>query len=513
MADTTYTAVDFSELPSADNGKTLIYKDGQVCQSNEDLSSIIGKHTSGYATQEWVNNKLEEDYYDVENTNELLDEKLDVTAFGNVSGTFLTAHQDISYLATKDELSAGVEDAKDYADEGIQEIADGLNDLTNYVETGFSNIEYAIDEKLDTTAFESVSGDFLTSADLSNYYTKSETSGKEEISAALSNKQDTLTAGINLKIDNGIIDIKNIGCSADATSIALGDKSESYGRHTICYGRADEDKPHIASGEYCINLGWHSSAIGNYSTVLGGNYCLASGDIDPNDGKQYLGPIAQGLNTSSVGQYSHAEGCHTFASSYYSHAEGLSSMSLNTGSHAEGQSTSAEGYASHTEGGSTYTKGGQAHAEGYAASAIGYCSHAGGQHTVANYECETVVGSYNILTHDELPTSGKPIFVVGNGNSNNNRSDSFIVTMNGIASATNMYTSAGQVVTDVMLSSATNSSASFVTNGVADLTPLYTYIKSLEDRIAALEAAQGGDGFTVNGVQPTVNGNTITVGE
>lgn len=69
-------------------------------------------------------------------------------------------------MATKDELSAGVEDAKDYADEGIQEIADGLNDLTNYVETGFSNIEYAIDEKLDTTAFESVSGDFLTSVPL-----------------------------------------------------------------------------------------------------------------------------------------------------------------------------------------------------------------------------------------------------------------------------------------------------------------------------------------------------------
>ena len=178
MADTTYTAVDFSELPSADNGKTLIYKDGQVCQSNEDLSSIIGKQTSGYATQVWVNNKLEEDYYDVENTNELLDEKLDVTAFGNVSGTFLTAHQDISYLASKDELNAGLEETKQYADEGIQEIANGLNDLTNYVETGFSNIEYAIDEKLDTTAFESVSGDFLTSADLDDYYTKSEIDSK-----------------------------------------------------------------------------------------------------------------------------------------------------------------------------------------------------------------------------------------------------------------------------------------------------------------------------------------------
>ena len=60
--------------------------------------------------------------------------------------------------------------------------------------------------------------------------------------------------------------------------------------------------------------------------------------------------------------------------------------------------------------------------------------------------------------------------------------------MDGIASATNLQTSAGYVVTDVIITSADNSTTSFVTNGVADLTPLYTYIKSLEDRIAALEA-------------------------
>lgn len=68
-------------------------------------------------------------------------------------------------------------------------------------------------------------------------------------------------------------------------------------------------------------------------------------------------------------------------------------------------------------------------------------------------------------------------------------------------------------VTDVIITSADNSTISFVTNGVADLTPLYTYIKDLEDRVAALEAAQGSKGIIVNGVQPTVNGNTITVGE
>ena len=60
---------------------------------------------------------------------------------------------------------------------------------------------------------------------------------------------------------------------------------------------------------------------------------------------------------------------------------------------------------------------------------------------------------------------------------------------NAISSINNSAIAAGgKVVTDVMLTSATNGTTSFVTNGVGDLTPLYTYIKSLEDRIAALEA-------------------------
>lgn len=41
--------------------------------------------------------------------------------------------------------------------------------------------------KLDTTAFSDVSGSFLTAVDLSNYYTKSETSGASEIADALAN--------------------------------------------------------------------------------------------------------------------------------------------------------------------------------------------------------------------------------------------------------------------------------------------------------------------------------------
>ena len=62
-----------------------------------------------------------------------------------------------------------------------------------------------------------------TGGDLSNYYTKSETSGATEISTALGNKQDTLVSGTNIKTINntsilgsGNIDIQGGGSSYSA---------------------------------------------------------------------------------------------------------------------------------------------------------------------------------------------------------------------------------------------------------------------------------------------------------
>lgn len=209
------------------------------------------------------------------------------------------------------------------------------------------------------------------------------------------------------------------------------------------------------SGENNTITAINSSAIGG-----GGSNYTAGTDLEIVN--NVIG-IRTNDCTSNSAEYAFVEGSKNSATGYYSHAEG--------------NSTSADGNASHTEGIGTIisTKGG----------------HAG--------------GLYN-------KTSSDALFVIGNGSADNARSDAFIVDITGkVSAAGNMFTSAGQVVTDVMLTSATNGTTSFVTNGIADLTPLYTYIKSLEDRIAALEAAQGG--ITVNGIQPTVNGNTITVGE
>ena len=64
-----------------------------------------------------------------------------------------------------------------------------------------------------------------TSGDLSNYYTKSETSGATEISTALASKQDTLVSGTNIKTINNesILGSGNITIEGGGSSYTAGD--------------------------------------------------------------------------------------------------------------------------------------------------------------------------------------------------------------------------------------------------------------------------------------------------
>ena len=270
-----------------------------------------------------------------------------------------------------------------------------------------------------------------------------------------------------------------------------------------------EGKHTLASNSYSHAEGYNTSATGQvshsegYNTYANGDHSHAEGYGSSAYGKE---SHAEGYYTKAATDRSHSEGYMTSAFGGNSHSEGDATLANNGNTHSEGWHTSAMGNCSHVEGETCLASGSYSYAQDYRTSAIGDASMSIGSGTVAGSKSMFAMGNYNKTTADVA-------FVIGNGTSNAS-SDAFIVDWNGnVTAGANMYTSAGQVVTDVIITFADNSTTSFVTNGVADLTPLYTYIKSLEDRIAALEAAQGGNGFTVNGVQPTVNGNTITVGE
>ena len=254
-----------------------------------------------------------------------------------------------------------------------------------------------------------------------------------------------------------------------ASTTAYNDAAHAEGNSTKANGNCShaEGQSTSAQGSWSHSEGYQTNSSGNYAHTEG-HSCVA-------------------------GVYGHAEGYYTTAigltnGNYAAHAEGYLTLANGGCTHAEGRNTVANSDCAHAEGYQTNANGSYSHTEGWSTSALGQASHAAGKGTIAFYNYETVVGYYNASAHDELSESGKPIFVVGNGKQYTSGHDAFIVTMDGIASATNLQTSAGYVVTDVIITSADNSTTSFVTNGVADLTPLYTYIKSLEDRIAALEA-------------------------
>ena len=98
--------------------------------------------------------------------------------------------------------------------------------------------------------------------------------------------------------------------------------------------------------------------------------------------------------STTVGDYSTAEGSFTEASGKYSHAEGSETTASGESSHAEGGITTASGTTSHAEGYRTTASGMTSHAEGSEATASGDFSHAEGDCTTASEESSHAEGGY-----------------------------------------------------------------------------------------------------------------------
>lgn len=126
-----------------------------------------------------------------------------------------------------------------------------------------------------------------------------------------------------------------------------------------------------------------------------------------------IGSITEGLDTAAAGDGSHAEGMGTKA--------------LGAGSHAEGKQTVAAGAGSHAEGVKTKALGAGSHAEGAGTQALGIGSHAEGRGTIAAGDYQLVAGMYNVPD-----ASNKYLFIVGNGDSEEQRSNAFAVRKDGV---------------------------------------------------------------------------------
>jgi hypothetical protein len=211
-----------------------------------------------------------------------------------------------------------------------------------------------------------------------------------------------------------------------------------------------------AQSSYSFAEGYGTKAMGSFSHAEGSG-TTASGLGAHAEGYKTIAlgrySHAEGSETSGTGYYSHAEGRETTAGSFGSHAEGIITVASGIASHAEGETTQAIGYASHTEGIDTKTDGDYSHAEGFSTYAIGeeshaegystvaegiashaegsgttaggIASHAEGVGTVANYDYSHACGKFNLYGDNNA------LFTIGNGDDNKNRSNAFMVDIDG----------------------------------------------------------------------------------
>ena len=133
-----------------------------------------------------------------------------------------TLYQPIGEYVTDEELVEALEDyyTKDEADARFQPIGDYLTKesgdtlyqpIGDYLTSADTYSKQEIDDKLD----DKLDASAYTPCDLSNYYTKDETSGKTQIQEALSSKQDHLIPGSNIVIQGNVISAINGGGGGD----------------------------------------------------------------------------------------------------------------------------------------------------------------------------------------------------------------------------------------------------------------------------------------------------------
>lgn len=154
-------------------------------------------------------------------------------------------------------------------------------------------------------------------------------------------------------------------------------------------------------------------------------------DLDLGVGKAGEGQYSEvfNYNCTAPGMICHAEGNQTCASGINSHAEGSLTKSSGEATHAEGWKTVASGDEAHAEGAETVASGFFSHAEGRSTQTYGNASHAEGMGTIAQTDAQHAQGRYNVI-HDY---DDNYAHIVGNGNSDTDRSDAHTLDWDGNA--------------------------------------------------------------------------------
>lgn len=191
---------------------------------------------------------------------------------------------------------------------------------------------------------------------------------------------------------------------------------------------------------------WNNANVGNYSIAMGYN-TTASG---PNSTALGYSSTASAYTSTAIGYATTASNSHAVAMGYATKATGTISTAMGMGttssSHyttAMGSYTIASGYGSTAMGAFSQATARYSIAAGYKTHAKGEYSTTSGYENVAKGYASTVIGLYNdslLTTDEENVHSDTPLFIVGNGTTNTQRSNALVVRKSGAIQAKNDIT-------------------------------------------------------------------------
>lgn len=169
---------------------------------------------------------------------------------------------------------------------------------------------------VDPTAFYIITD--ATAVDLTQYWTSAQTNSA--INAAVSGKQDTLSAGTNITISGNVISAEGGGKAIEAgrgISVTTGATADTVSFNLPISAGTNNglvfiDTTSSVGGNGCVAIGRYCSAIGNNS-------------------------FAQGYHTKASSYNSHTEGEETVASGNNSHSEGYYVYATNANEHSQGK--------------------------------------------------------------------------------------------------------------------------------------------------------------------------------
>lgn len=297
---------------------------------------------TGYATQDWVNNQIQ---------NFLTESQ--VTEIVNNSLTNYYTQTQIDNLL-KDKANTSDIPTK---------VSELENDKGYLTETPIASTTVLGGIKVGENL--SVTTDGVLNAEAGGVSSYNDLTDKPTLNTANTN---SLATNSNETI-NGTIDLHKVA--------KTGDYNDLNNKLNIVNGSAEGSLRTVGSAEERDNY------------ILG-IYAFAEGkDTEASNYASH----AEGHNTTASGYGSHAEGNNTNADGDNSHAEGLRSRASGYGSHAEGYDTRAKGRYSHTEGNLTTAFAINSHAEGLATKANGDNQHVQGKYNISDTTSLDIIGN------------------------------------------------------------------------------------------------------------------------